>query len=82
MSTDLSPSRADLSNWRTAPFSRWAFHNIRSILPVAEIESAPGSAWSLPARPVAFDDFISDSGQCSFHCYCIYYFFGWHFVPS
>ena len=57
MSTDLSPSRADLSNWRTAPFSRWAFHNIRSILPVAEIESAPGSAWSLPARPVAFDDF-------------------------
>ena len=44
MSTDLSPSRADLSNWRTAPFSRWAFHNIRSILPVAEIESAPGSA--------------------------------------
>ncbi|MGY4308506.1 CubicO group peptidase (beta-lactamase class C family) [Bradyrhizobium sp. USDA 4369] len=57
MSTDLSPSRADLSNWRTAPFSRWAFHNIRSILPVAEIESAPGSAWALPVRPVAFDDF-------------------------
>jgi len=57
MSTELSPSRADLSNWRTAPFSRTAFHTIRSILPVAEIESAPGSAWVLPGHPVAFDGF-------------------------
>ncbi|MGJ4953285.1 serine hydrolase domain-containing protein [Bradyrhizobium sp. HKCCYLS20291] len=57
MSTEPSSSRADLSNWRSAPFSRRAFHNIRSILPVAEIESAPGSAWPLPASPVAFDEF-------------------------
>jgi CubicO group peptidase (beta-lactamase class C family) len=57
MSTDLSPSRANLSNWRTAPFSRWAFHNIRSILPVADIESAPGSAWALAGRPASFDSF-------------------------
>ncbi|MGJ5152928.1 serine hydrolase domain-containing protein [Bradyrhizobium sp. HKCCYLR1023] len=57
MSTDPSPSNADLSNWRTAPFSRWAFHNIRAILPVADIESAPGSAWTLPAGLVSFDDF-------------------------
>ena len=56
MSTDPSSS-ADLTNWRTAPFSRWAFRNIRSILPVADIESAPGSAWALPARPVSFDGF-------------------------
>ncbi|WP_315756689.1 MULTISPECIES: serine hydrolase [unclassified Bradyrhizobium] len=57
MSTDLSASSADLSNWRSAPFSRWAFHNIRSILPVADIESAPGSAWPLPASPISFDQF-------------------------
>ncbi|MGJ4910990.1 serine hydrolase domain-containing protein [Bradyrhizobium sp. HKCCYLS2033] len=57
MSIDLSPTTADLSNWRTAPFSRWAFHNIRAILPVADVESAPGSAWPLPASPVAFEDF-------------------------
>jgi CubicO group peptidase (beta-lactamase class C family) len=57
MSTDPVPTSADLSNWRTAPFSRWAFRNIRSILPVAEIESAPGSAWAFQARPCSFDGF-------------------------
>jgi CubicO group peptidase (beta-lactamase class C family) len=57
MSSEPSPSSADLSNWRTAPFSRWAFRNIRSILPVAEIESAPGSAWAFQARPCSFDGF-------------------------
>ena len=44
MSTEASPAHANLSNWRIAPFSRWAFRNIRAILPVADIESAPGSA--------------------------------------
>ena len=57
MSTDPVPASADLSNWRTAPFSRWAFRNIRSILPAAEIESAPGSAWAFQARPCPFDGF-------------------------
>jgi CubicO group peptidase (beta-lactamase class C family) len=57
MSTEAAPAIADLSNWRTAPFSRWAFHNIRSVLPVADIESAPGSAWALGSRLLSFDDF-------------------------
>jgi CubicO group peptidase (beta-lactamase class C family) len=57
MSSEPSPSSAELSNWRTAPFSRWAFRNIRSILPVAEIESAPGSAWAFPAHHCSFDSF-------------------------
>jgi len=57
MSSEPSPSSADLSNWRTAPFSRWAFRNIRSILPVAEIDNAPGSAWAFQARPCSFDGF-------------------------
>ena len=29
--------RATLANWRTEPFSRWAFHHVREILPTAEI---------------------------------------------
>ncbi|CCD89053.1 putative Beta-lactamase family protein; 6-aminohexanoate-dimer hydrolase [Bradyrhizobium sp. ORS 285] len=57
MPTDPSPATPDLSNWRTAPYSRWAFHNVRSILPVADIASAPGSAWPLQASPVSFEDF-------------------------
>jgi len=57
MSIEPSPTSANLANWRTAPFSRWAFRNIRSILPVAEIESAPGSAWALPHAPASFDAF-------------------------
>lgn len=32
---------ADLSNWRSAPYSRWAFQNIRTIMPVASIASSP-----------------------------------------
>jgi CubicO group peptidase (beta-lactamase class C family) len=57
MSTDSVPSDADISNWRTAPFSRYAFQNIRSLLRVADIESAPGSAWALPEQPISFDAF-------------------------
>lgn len=28
---------ATLANWRTAPFSRWAFHHVRELLPTANI---------------------------------------------
>jgi hypothetical protein len=48
---------ADLSNWRTEPFNRWAFHNVRSIVPVAEIESAPDNALPLVEYPVTLDAF-------------------------
>ncbi len=56
-------ARADLSNWRRPPFSRWAFRNVRAILPTEPIE-ASRDAWALPlasARP--FDDFaVRDAG--------------------
>jgi CubicO group peptidase (beta-lactamase class C family) len=55
--TDPHPSDANIANWRTPPFSRFAFRNIRSILHVADIESAPGSAWALPESPISFDAF-------------------------
>ena len=49
--------RADLSNWRRPPFNRWAFRNVRAILPTDPVP-APRDAWALPvasARPL--DDF-------------------------
>jgi CubicO group peptidase (beta-lactamase class C family) len=57
LSTDDHESAANLSNWRTAPFNRWAFHNIRSILPVAEIENAPGRTLAFAETPIALDGF-------------------------
>jgi CubicO group peptidase (beta-lactamase class C family) len=56
-SPDLAPAQADRTNWRTAPFSRWAFQNIRSILRVSDIESAPGSGWALVESPASLDQF-------------------------
>lgn len=29
-----------LANWRNAPYSRWAFHNVRDLVPTAEFRSA------------------------------------------
>jgi CubicO group peptidase (beta-lactamase class C family) len=48
---------ADLSNWRTSPFNRWAFRNVRALIPVADIEAAPDGVLALPERPVALDAF-------------------------
>ena len=56
------PASANLSNWRTSPFSRWAFRNIRAILPVAEIENA-GAGLPLPTRLKSFDQFRLASGN-------------------
>lgn len=41
-----------LANWRTPPFSRWAFQHVREILPTAEIAHDPGGARALPEAPV------------------------------
>lgn len=41
-----------LANWRMAPFSRWAFHHVREILPTAEIAHDPASVRDLPAAPL------------------------------
>lgn len=37
-------TEADLSNWRTAPHSRWAFNHIPEIMPVAKIAAAAPAA--------------------------------------
>ncbi|MDH3230056.1 MAG: beta-lactamase family protein [Alphaproteobacteria bacterium] len=44
---------ADLSNWRTAPFSRWAFHHVRELVPTAAI--AAGQSPVYPFSPAEQD---------------------------
>lgn len=43
-------SEADLSNWRVSPHSRWAFHNVEKIIPVATVK-AGGDPMPLPSTP-------------------------------
>jgi CubicO group peptidase (beta-lactamase class C family) len=57
LSTETEQTAANLSNWRTAPFNQWAFHNVRSIIDVAEIASSPGNVLALPDSAQALDDF-------------------------
>jgi len=52
-----APEGADLSNWRTAPFNRWAFQNVRQIIPTADIPNAPEDVWRLEAAPRPLDGF-------------------------
>jgi CubicO group peptidase (beta-lactamase class C family) len=53
---------ADLSNWRTSPFNRWAFRNVREIIPVADIDPARQVS-PLPTRLQSFDQFRLSSGD-------------------
>ena len=38
-------------NWRTAPYSSWAFRNIRQLLPTAPIHTTRDHEWILPREP-------------------------------
>ncbi|MBE1285719.1 MAG: serine hydrolase [Rhodobacteraceae bacterium] len=39
--------RVTLANWRTQPYSSWAFHHVREIVPSAEIAHDPENVWEL-----------------------------------
>ncbi len=39
--------QATLANWRQPPFNRWAFRNVRQILPTANIARSPSAPWAL-----------------------------------
>jgi len=56
---------ASRANWRSTPFSRWAFRNIRDLFPVADIGNAAGHPMALPARPLTFEPFRLASGTGS-----------------
>ncbi len=44
-----------LDNWRFPPFSSWAFHHVRELIPTARIEAGEQTLPVIPA-PVSFDD--------------------------
>lgn len=47
---EFPPSTKDqvtLANWRTAPFSSWAFSHVREIIPTADIPNTPSDVWNL-----------------------------------
>ena len=46
-----------LANWRTAPYSRWAFQHVREIVPSADIPNAPSDVWKLASEPQDFSSF-------------------------
>lgn len=50
-------SLADRSNWRTSPFSRWAFNNVDRLLPTAPIANDPEHVSELPRAPQSLDGF-------------------------
>ena len=44
-----------LENWRTSPFSQWAFHHVREVVPTAEIQNDPQAVWKLNAQAAPFN---------------------------
>src|SRR5438552_8629244 len=69
-------TQVTLANWRQAPFSRWAFHHVRELVPSAEIANDPADVHEWPidhvelgdipiatggARPLSFDEFLADT---------------------
>lgn len=53
---------ADLSNWRTQPFNRWAFQHVGALIATAEIANDPARIWSLPRAPRSFGEFQLRTG--------------------
>ncbi|MCG6203179.1 beta-lactamase family protein [Rhodopseudomonas sp. HC1] len=48
---------ATLANWRTLPFSRWAFQHVDELIATARIANAVDDVWTLQAAPHGLDDF-------------------------
>lgn len=46
-----------LANWRSAPFSSWAFRNIGRLMPVTDIANDPAAVWTLRDQPRSLEGF-------------------------
>lgn len=55
-------AEADRSNWRAAPHSRWAFHHVRDLMPVADIAHDPTTVRPLPEAPRSLEGFRLAAG--------------------
>ena len=51
-----------LANWRTAPFSSWAFSHVREIIQTADIPNNPEDIWRLQSDPSDLADLPVDRG--------------------
>jgi len=54
--------QVSLENWRTAPYSKWAFHHVREIIPSADVPNAPGDVWKLLSEPKKLGAFRFEHG--------------------
>ncbi len=62
----IDPAGVDTTNWRSAPFHRWAFHHVDKILPTAPIACDAASIRALPEAPMrlgSFDLKLPDGGS-------------------
>ena len=57
MGVTIGHRGADLSNWRESPFSRWAFHHVGEVVPVAAIAAGP-EAMALPEAWRPLDEMV------------------------
>ena len=72
------PAESDqvtLANWRTAPYTKWAFQHVREIVPSADIANSPDNVWQLESKhedlsslslqrggeTYSFDRFVADT---------------------
>ena len=44
-------NQVTLENWRTAPYNRWSFRNVRNMVPTAPVRRDPAQVWRLEAVP-------------------------------
>lgn len=56
-------AKVTLANWRHAPFSGWAFRNIRALIPVADIANDPATVRPLRDAPRSLDGFRLDTPE-------------------
>jgi CubicO group peptidase (beta-lactamase class C family) len=54
---------ADLSNWRSVPNSRWAFHHVDKLIRSAPIDADPGNASPLPTALRSFESLRIPAGR-------------------
>ena len=52
-----------LANWRTAPFSQWAFQHVREIVPSADIANNPDNVRNLEVESIDFSGLHLVSGE-------------------
>jgi CubicO group peptidase (beta-lactamase class C family) len=52
-----------LANWRAAPYSKWAFHHVREIIPSADVANSPADVWQLESEPKDLSSFSFRHGD-------------------